>query len=441
MRAMESTLPPTAGTTPHRASWTAGLTRNVWVLGLVSLLTDVSSEMLAPVRVLFLVGVLNTPLPIVGLIEGLAESTAGALRIVAGRLADRAPQRKPLIVAGYTLSHLARPLLAWTGAWPQALGLILLDRVGKGLRTSPRDGLLAEAAPAAHRSKAFGVHRTLDTLGAALGPLLAFGILALTNQDLRQVFPWAVVPGLLAVAVLLFFLRDARRERAPAPDAAPVAAPVLRAPRRQQITALGPRFWLFTTVALIFALGNSSTAFLFLGTQVQGVAQPLHLVPLIYFAHNVVYALLAAPLGALGDRWGRVPTLIAGYGAFGLVYAGWAGANQGWQAWVLFLGYAVYAAVTDGVGRAFVTDLVPPAQRGTALGWFNGLIGVAALPANLTAGWLWSTFGYTATFGFGAWLAFAAMALLLALGPWLLAERRFLPPGAPEPDWFSWRRR
>jgi MFS family permease len=434
---MESTVSPAAPTAPHRARWIAGLTRNVWVLGLVSLLTDVSSEMITPLRVLFLVGVLNTPLPIVGLIEGLAESLAGILKILAGRLAGRAPRRKPVILAGYTLSNLARPLLALAGAWPQALGLIALDRVGKGLRTSPRDALLADAAPAAHRGKAFGFHRALDMVGATIGPLIAFGILALTNQDLRRVFAWTVVPGLLAVGVLLFFLHEERRARAPeAGVAATTAAPVSR---RRQIVALGPRFWLFTAIATVFALGNSSSAFLFLGTQIQGVAQPLHIVPLIYFAFNVVYALLAAPLGALGDRWGRVPTLVVGYGAFGLVYAGWAGANQGWHAWVLFLAYGVYAAATEGVARAFVTDLAPREQRGAALGWFIALMSGAALPANLLAGWLWSTFGHTATFGFGAWLGFTAMALLLVLAPWLSRERPFLSPGVPEPDWISWR--
>ena len=408
--------------TPPRG-WRAGLTRNVYVLGAVSLFTDISSEMIVPVRILFLVGVLNTPLALAGLIEGLAESATSVLKIYSGRIADRAASRKPLMVAGYGLSNLIKPVMALAGSWPVALGLILLDRAGKGVRGSPRDAVLADSTAKEYRGKAFGFHRAMDTLGAAIGPLLTFGILALTRGDLRQVFAWTLVPGLLSIAVLLVFLREPKRAAAAAPVAAPAAPPAVT--RRQALAALGSRFWLFTAIATIFALGNSSDAFVFLRTE--GLEHSLEAVPLVYFGYNLVYALLATPLGSLSDRWGRLPILFGGYVAFGLVYAGWSLASQPWHAWALFLIYGIYAAATEGIGKALVTDVAPSGQRGTALGWFNGLTGLAALPANLLGGWLWSTVGPGATFVLGAWLAFVAAGLLLAWAPWLLRRPEASP--------------
>ena len=449
--------PPTESSPASQKGWRAGLNGNVFVLGTVSLFTDVSSEMIVPVRILFLVGVLNTPLALAGLIEGLAESATSLLKIVSGQIADRAATRKPLMVLGYGLSNLVKPLLALAGSWPVALGMILLDRAGKGVRGAPRDALLADSTPHAYRGKAFGFHRALDTLGAAVGPLLTFGILALTHGDLRQVFAWTIVPGLLGIAVLLIFLREPKRLATSVPVAAGAmpqhaarqqaevhqtsALPCARqgAARRQELAALGPRFWLFTVIATIFALGNSSDAFVFLRTE--GLEHSLEAVPLVYFGYNLVYALLATPLGSLSDRWGRLPVLFGGYVAFGLVYAGWSVASEPWHPWALFLVYGIYAAATEGIGKALVTDLAPSGRRGTALGWFNGLTGMAALPANLISGWLWSTVGPGAAFVLGAWLAFVAAALLIVWAPWLLrrpqttladspsAGRRSLSPG------------
>ena len=396
----------------------AGLTRNVFVLGAVSLFTDISSEMIVPVRILFLVGVLGTPIILAGLIEGIAESTASLIKIFSGRLADRVSDRKPLVLAGYSLSNFVKPLLGLAGTWPQALGLIFVDRVGKGMRGSPRDAMLADATTPQHRGKAFGFHRAMDTLGAAIGPLLAFVILAATNNDLRAVFWWTALPGILSVLVIIFFLREGRRERAAKPL---VAASGPKPSQWQQMVALGPRFWMFTAISTIFAVGNSSDAFIFLRTE--GLERTLEAVPLIYFGYNVVYAVLATPLGVLSDRWGRLPVLVAGYIAFGGVYLGWALASQPWHAVALFLIYGIYAAATEGVGKALVTDVVPKAQRGTALGWFAGLTGFAALPANVIGGWLWSQFGPQATFALGAWLGCVAAALMIAWAPWLLGRR------------------
>jgi MFS family permease len=420
---MSDPHPPTPGPDAPQSGWRAGLSRNVYVLGAVSLLTDISSEMIVPVRILFLVGVLNTPLALAGLIEGLAESATSLLKIISGNLADRIGARKPLILFGYGVSNLIKPVLAFAGSWPAALGIILLDRAGKGVRGSPRDAVIADSTPQAYRGKAFGFHRSMDTLGAAIGPLITVAILALSHGDLRQVFLWTAVPGVLGILIVILFLREPKRE--------PGAQPAKPRPflSWREAAGLGQRFWLFTAVATIFAIGNSSDAFIFL--RAEGLEHSLEAVPLIYFGYNVVYALLATPLGSLSDRYGRLPVLVAGYGAFGLVYAGWAAANRPWHALVLFLIYGIYAAATEGISKAMVTDVVPRAQRASALGWFNGMTGLAALPANLLGGWLWSVIGPGATFALGAWLALVSAALLLAWAPWLLRDPKPASTAAP----------
>ncbi len=412
MRSVES-APPTR---PHLLD---GLTRNVYVLGLVSLFTDISSEMIVPIRILFLVTVLGTPITIAGLIEGIAESTASLVKVWAGRRADRMTNRKPLIVAGYGISNAVKPVLALASSWPPALGLIFVDRVGKGMRGSPRDALLADSTAPAYRGKAFGFHRSMDTLGAAIGPLIAYTILTLSQDNLRAVFAWTAVPALLSILVVVFLLHDERRSLPAKAKASGIPAPA--ATRRQALAALGRPFWIFTIIATIFALGNSSDAFIFLRTE--GLADSLAAVPLVYFGFNLVYALLATPLGVLSDRWGRLPVLFAGYLAFAGVYLGWANATENWHAWALFALYGIYAAATEGVSKALVSDLIPKAQRGTALGWFNGLVGFAALPANLVSGRLWSQFGPGATFQVGAGLGLAAAGLLLMSVPWLHEQR------------------
>ncbi len=396
-----------------------GITRNVIVLGMVSFFTDVSSEMIVPVRIIFLVLVLRTPLPIAGLIEGLAESTASLLKIVSGRMSDRVSRRKPLILFGYSIANIAKPLLGLATVWPVALLLIFFDRVGKGVRGSPRDAMMADSTPQKYMGKAFGFHRSMDTLGAAVGPLLTYLILMLSSNNLRAVFWWTAVPGALSVIVILVFLRERKT-----PARVAEAAEEKRAEKTRvsvPASALGTRFWMFTAISTFFAMGNSSDAFIFLRSA--GLEQSVLLVPLMYFGYNFIYALLATPLGALSDRLGRLPVLISGYIAFALVYAGWAAATQAWNGWALFLVYGVYAAATEGVAKAYVTDLVPKTARGSAMGWFNGLTGVAALPANVIGGWLWSTAGPGATFGFGAWTAAVAVALMIAWLPWLAKDR------------------
>jgi MFS family permease len=414
----------------------AGITRNVVVLGMVSFFTDVSSEMIIPVRILFLVLVLRTPLPLAGLIEGVAESTASLLKIVAGRLSDRVSRRKPLIIFGYGLSNTVKPLLALVTSWPLALLFIFFDRVGKGVRGSPRDAMMADSTERKYMGKAFGFHRSMDTLGAAVGPLLAYLILLLTSGDIRAVFGWTAIPGVLSIVVIALFLR----ERKPKPKAgieaqavethsnASVQETKVEAKPKPTFKAseLGTAFWMFTAVSTIFAIGNSSDAFIFLKTA--GLESSIEAVPLIYFLYNLVYAALATPLGVLSDKWGRLPVLLTGYIAFGLVYLGWAYANAGWDAWVLFVVYGIYAAATEGVAKAFVTDLVPKEARGTAMGWFNGMVGFSALPANVIGGWLWGVASSTATFMFGALMSGIAVALVIAWWPWLRSKARSVAP-------------
>jgi len=399
----------------------------------------VSSEMIVPIRIIFLVFVLRTPIAVAGLIEGIAESTASLLKIVAGRMSDRPSRRKPLILFGYGVSNGVKPLLAFVTTWPAALFFIFLDRVGKGVRGSPRDAMMADSTQKKYMGKAFGFHRSMDTLGAAVGPLFTYAILLFTSGDLRAVFLWTAIPGILSVLAIVFLLRDkpVRKAKEPTSIEAAAATPVEvnaavgRTPAEAEVkkpapkksvkaSELGTRFWMFTTISTVFALGNSSDAFIFLRTA--ELESAVLLVPLIYFLFNIVYAGLATPLGALSDRWGRIPVLIGGYVSFGLVYVGWAFATQGWQAWALFMLYGVYAAANEGVAKAFITDLVPKEVRGTAMGWFNGMIGFAALPANVIGGWLWGVASAPATFMFGAWMSTIALGLMIAWLPWLRSK-------------------
>jgi MFS family permease len=400
----------------------------VYILGVTSLLTDIASEMITPMRLIFLVQILATPLQLAALVEGLAESATSLLKILAGQLADRASSRRGLVTWGYGISAVAKPLLALAPSWVSALALVLVDRAGKGVRVSPRDAMIADAAPTPIRGRAFGLHRSADTLGAAIGPLVALIILNATGGNLRAVFGWTLVPGILAIVVALLFLRD-QRSRTITPPAPQLAVnqqpPVVATGQPVARGGFGARFWLFTALATCFALGNSSDAFLFLRTE--GLESSLIAVPLVYFAFNIVYALLATPLGSLSDRWGRLPVLAGGYAAFTLVYLGWTQAHATWHIWALFLLYGAYYAATEGIAKAFVADLAPMTKRGTALGWFNGLTGAAALPANLVGAWLWGQFGPGATFAMGAWLGAISFGLLLAWWPWLRRSPRPWP--------------
>ncbi len=389
----------------------AGIHPNVVALGFTSLLTDVSSEMLVPVLPLFVTATLGASVASLGLIEGVAEATASALRLVSGRLSDAVGRRKPFVVAGYALSGACKTTMAWAGSWTALLGLRFGDRVGKALRNPARDALIADSTPAPLLGRAFGLHRAMDTTGAAMGPLVAWWLLAewsgLGAEGYRRIFLVSVIPAALAIVVLVAFVR-APRDAAPAPARAAGSAPAARAP-------LGPRFARFVAADALFQLGHSSVAFLLLRSQRSGFSAGE--VALVYLGYNLLAAALAYPFGGLSDKVGRRPLLLAGYLLYALAYwvAAFAPTREG--AVVAFALLAVHTALADGQARSLVADLVPRERRATAYGVYHGVVGAALLPASLVAGLLWERVGPQAPFALGALLALAAALALATLLP------------------------
>jgi MFS family permease len=385
------------------------LGRNVLALAAVSFLTDVASDMTYPLLPVFLATVLGASATAVGAIEGAAESTAALLKLFSGWLSDRVSRRKPLVLAGYGIASLIRPLIGFAQAASQVLAIRVADRIGKGIRGAPRDALIADSVDPAIRGRAFGFHRAADHAGAVVGPLLAFVLLGWGGLELRDVFLLTAIPGALAVAMVLFGVREVPRE-APAPSQAKPRKLDLRAP-------LGRRFWSFLAVLLVFTLGNSTDAFLLLRARDLGIDAAL--IPILWAVLHLVKALSSTPAGALSDRIGRKPLLVAGWLLYAGVYLALAFAETAWHAWALFAVYGVYFGLTEGVEKALVADLVPADVRGTAFGWYNLAIGVGALPASLIFGLIWDGAGAPVAFGFGA-----AMALAAAIGISFVAPAR-----------------
>lgn len=373
-------------------------------MGLVSLLTDASSEMVYPVLPLFLTNVLGAPVAAVGLIESLAEAAASFMKLGSGWLSDRMGRRKPLIALGYGLSNLAKPVLALTTGWPAVLALRVMDRLGKGVRTAPRDALIAESSTPEQRGRSFGVHRALDTLGAAIGPFVAWVVLHNNAGAYRTIFVLSAIPGLLAILLVLAAVRDTghRRsaERPPAVSFKGFSGPLLG----------------FTAVSFVFGLANSSDAMLILRAQDLGAAPAL--IPLMYVVFNLVGALLAGPLGARSDRVGRRRLLVFGFGGYALVYLGFAVANSAVAPWALFALYGIPYAATEGMTRAYVVDLAGVGRRATALGAYTFVLGLAALPASTVAGLLWDNVSHAAPFMVSATLMALASAALWVGGRW-----------------------
>lgn len=374
----------------------------VVVLGLVSLFTDFSSNMIVPILPLFLTTVLHVQAGTLGVIEGIAESTASLLKLFSGWISDKFGHRKALMVAGYGLSNLIKPIFAVSSTWGQILAIRFADRVGKGVRAAPRDAILADAAAKQERGKAFGFRRSMDTLGAALGPLAAFGILAAYPENYRTVFWVSAIPGLITVILLIFFLKDRRKPG--------------QTGQQRRLPAFGfkqlnRRFLWFTLVSTLFAIANFSDAFLILRAQDVGMATSL--IPLAYLTFNLVTSVFSMPVGMLSDRIGRRPVLIAGFLIFAAIYSGFAFVQSVVWIWVLFVVYGLYYAATEGIQKAYIADLVPEGQRGTAMGTFNAFTGLAALPASIIAGFLWQTVGPAAAFGVSGVLAVVAAALMI----------------------------
>jgi MFS family permease len=377
-------------------------------LGWVSLLTDASSEMIYPLLPSFLRGALGAAPSFVGVVEGAAESVASLLKVASGWISDRVPRRKPLIVAGYALSSLARPLVAVAAAPWHVLAIRVADRIGKGVRGAPRDALLAEITPAGDRGRAFGFQRAMDHAGAVVGPLLAAALLFL-GCDLRLVFALAAVPALLSVLVLVFGVREEPVVRIP------FASPPTTGAGASPWT---PAFRRYLAALVLFTLGNSSDAFLLLRAQDAGVT--LAIVPLLWTFHHVVKAAASTHGGILSDRVGRKAVIVAGWVVYAAAYAGFALASRAWQVWLLFAVYGLFHALTEGAERALVADLAGPEARGRAFGVFHALTGMLLLPASLLTGALWQAFGPAAALLTGAALALAAS---MTLAFWVPATR------------------
>ncbi len=389
------------------------LPRTVLALSLVSLFTDASSEIIYPLLPLFLTATLGASAATLGVIEGAAETTASLLKLASGWWSDRVARRKPLVVLGYSIASVARPLIAIAQSAGQVLAIRVGDRVGKGIRSSPRDALLADSVSPAQRGRAYGLHRAADNFGAVLGPLIAFAMLRWTSISLRQLFMLAAVPAAAALIALVLGVREEPRavvEKAASARARPTLGGGLPA-----------RFWGYLAVLLLFTLGNSSDAFILLRASQLGISAAL--LPIIWAMLHVVKSATNIPGGALSDRVGRVPLIVAGWLVFAAVYLGFGRATQTWHAWALFAVYGTYFGLTEGVEKALVADLVPAARRGAGFGWYNLAIGLGALPASVIFGAVWDRYGATAAFELGAGLSAVAAVALIFVVPRRRAER------------------
>ena len=395
------------GTRSGRAKGlSAGLTFNVYLLGLVSLLTDLSSEMIFPLIPFFLLTELGATVFIFGIFEGARESTGSLLKVFSGYWSDRIGRRKGLIIAGYSVSSAMKAAIPFVRVWPELMVTGVMERVGKGLRDAPRDAVLAETASAEARGKVFGLHRLLDTLGAVLGPLTAFILLEAFGLPFREIFLLAVGPALVS-ALLTVFIRERARK--------PKDVPSLR----MGFATLSPALRRFILIATVFALGHFSVLFLLLRVVGVGLTEGTGI--LFYVAFNLVYALAAFPVGILSDRLGRPPIILVGYLAFAFMAGGLILLAETWQLLFLFVLFGLSSAFVIAVERAFVADLAPPNLRATALGTYHTLTGVARFPASAVAGFLW-ILTPAATFAYGLVLALLASVLLTLF----MARRRWM---------------
>src|SRR5689334_9993917 len=365
--------------------------RNVYALSAVSFFTDASSEMIYPLLPVFLTSVLGASAGSLGVIEGAAETTSALLKLASGWWSDRVKRRKPLIAFGYGLASAVRPLVAVAQTASQVLAIRLVDRVGKGIRGAPRDALIADSVDPSIRGKAFGIQRTSDHAGAVLGPLIAFAVLNWWHTPLRTVFWLAAIPGAIAVAIAVFVVREERPSTKAATAKIDPAVP------------LPGRFWGALGAITLFTLGNSTDAFLLLRATQLGV--PVAMAPILWALLHLVKSTTSTPGGVLSDRIGRKPAVISGWMIYAAVYLLFGRASQAWHAWALFAVYGLYFGLAEGPERALVADIVPGGKRGTAYGWYNLAIGVAALPASIIFGLIWDHSGSTTAFTFGAALA------------------------------------
>ncbi len=365
-------------------------------MGIVSLLTDISTEMVYPLLPVFLTATLGASPAIVGVIEGIAESIASLLKVFSGYWGDKTKKKKELAITGYSGSLFGKVVLILAGSWGGVLISRVIDRLGKGIRTAPRDALIAESAQAQARGHAFGLHRALDTFGAVIGVTIAYFLLVGNTTDFKRIFFFSVIPALLGV-ITLFFVRQPKE---------------IRTGKKNLSFAwsvLDTKLKAFLILAFIFNLGNSSNQFLLLRASKLGA--PVPLVVLLYLVYNISYGILSYPMGRLSDRIGRKRILVVGYFIYALVYLGFAEVTHLSSLWPLFLVYGFYIAFTEGVEKALLADIAPTHLRGTVIGLHAALVGFALLPASLLAGLFWDLLGASVPFYFGA-----SMGLLAAFG-------------------------
>jgi len=378
-----------------------GISKNVFVLGLVSFFNDVASEMIYPIVPIFLTSVLGAPVAVVGLIEGIAESTASILKVVSGWLSDKLRKRKPFVIAGYSFSAISKIILSLAYSWPFVLFARFVDRFGKGTRTAARDALIAESSENSARGRSFGFHRALDTLGAVVGPLIALLAINFLDSNFRLIFFLAFIPACIGVLLLILFVKEKRKEAN--------LSPALNFSWRN----LDSSFKIFLLISFIFALGNSSDAFLILRAQNLGLS--VVLVILAYVLFNFTYAIFSMPAGIISDKIGPKKVLFSGFLLFSVVYLFFGLTNASFILWLLFPLYGIYMALTEGIGKAYISNLVPQEKAGTAFGVYQTMIGLCTFFASLIAGLLWTYIGVSAPFIFGSVMAVISAFLFFIL--------------------------
>lgn len=383
----------------------SGLGRNVFFTGLVSLFMDISSEMVYPLVPLFLTGVLGASKTIVGVIEGIAEATTSLLKIISGWLSDRFGKRKLLMTIGYGISAASRPILAAALTSTHVLGARFIDRLGKGIRTAPRDAIIAESTEVGNLGLAYGFHRSMDTVGAIIGPSIAVALLYFFNNDMRLVFLASTIPGVIAVLIIAVFIREKKK------TVIQEAGQEIRPPKLS-ISEFNGQFRHYLMVIAVFSIGNFADAFLILKAESAGMAKEY--IPAIYLAFNIVYAASSIPMGALADRIGIKNMLVLSFIVYSAVYAGVAGASTPLHMWLLFPAYGLYRGMSDGSQKAYLALISPKERKATAFGAYHAVTGLMLLPASIIAGYLWDNVGPSATFIYGS--AMSALAVVIFIG-------------------------
>jgi len=376
---------------------------NIIILGITSLLTDISSEMVYPLLPIFLVNTLGASPAILGMIEGVAESLASLTKVFSGYWSDKIKQRKPFTIFGYLGSGVGKLFLYLAASWHAVLLGRIIDRFGKGVRTAPRDAIIADSAVAGKRGAAYGLHRAMDTIGATLGVLFAYILVISFKQPMREIFLISLIPAFLGV-VFLFLVKEKK-------GGAKIAAKKIKF----QWKSLDKRLKMFLIFSFVFTLGNSSNQFLLL--RAQNLGNSLASVILMYLTYNIVYGIFAYPIARLSDKIGKKKILVAGYFFYGLVYLGFAFFNSAQMIWVLFAVYGLYIGFTEGVEKALVADIAPEELKATAIGLHATLVGIGLLPASLLAGLLWKIIGPAAPFYFGG-----IMGVISSVGLWFILK-------------------